>query len=126
MPTIKLVIESQTIENVNGIPVGVLELQTTDAVDVPDDKWFVVQRNSDGTDSFMCVASVADFDNVPDEAPDADNPLKFWRTNSITWKTDYPDRMVEAIANTKRRIQATIDALKQLGDNPTNTEITFS
>lgn len=123
--SIDLEYTDHAVESVDGVPVGVLTLTTLNPVDVPDDKWFVVERVS-GSDYLVCVASVADFTNIPTTAPAASSPSQYWRTNSVTYKTDFPDDIPEVIANTRRRIQATIDAFKVLATIPAATVETFS
>lgn len=124
-PSITLVIVSQTIENVDGVPYAELTMRTQNPVDVPDDKWFVVERLADGSDSLVCVASVADFTNLPDVAPDEMTVIRYWRTNEITYRTDFPEYLQEALDNTNRRIRAAIEAFKQIAANPGGTTTVF-
>ena len=122
---ITLEILENSVENVNGVPAAKLVLRTSTPVDVPDSSWFVVRRDS-GVDSLVCVASVADFTNLPIIAPQDANPLRYWRTNEITYYTDIPDNLVEMIDNTKRRIQAAIDAFNAIAACPPTQTIIFS
>ena len=122
--SIELYIVENTVENVNGVPVGKLTLRTRNPVDVPDASWFVVRRES-GVDTLVCVASVADFTNFGLAPPADSNPQRHWRTNEIIYYTDNPEHLAEMIENTKRRIQAAIDAFNLIDNNTTGVSIVF-
>jgi len=125
MPSINLLVNSHAIDHVNGVPVGKIVYLTANATNVPDDKWFVVELNG-GINRLICVASAADFTNLPIVAPSIDNPLRWWRSNTATYVTDNPQEMAEQIETTKRRFQATIDALKVLAETPASESFTFN
>ena len=65
MPAIKLTVVEHVIDNVGGVPVGRILYRASDAVDVPDDKWFLVRRETEDRLQLVCVASPADFVNFP-------------------------------------------------------------
>ncbi|GIW89570.1 MAG: hypothetical protein KatS3mg109_0002 [Pirellulaceae bacterium] len=115
-PSIKLTVVENKIENVGGVPVGILVLQYTDPIDVPDASWFIVRRHQ-GEVELVTVASLADFDNIPTSEP-ATGDYPYWRTDSVVIKTDYPDTMAEILGNVRRRTQAVIDGFKALTGLP--------
>lgn len=89
-----------------------VRFQILDAVDVPDDKFFVIRRDG-GADRMYCVASVADFTNIGTTAP-ADGEDGYYRVNDVTFTADVVEDITEAIANTKRRVESVIAALKEI------------
>lgn len=107
-----------------------LTAEVTGAVDMPA-KVFIMHRSAEGStegnyqDQFETVGDRQDLERIPEDTPDLENEMPYYRTDSVSLLFKDALTLVEIENQMRDILQQTVDEFKALPAGNTEETVTF-